>query len=182
MVDMKAKNVSDDTLCHTDDITSITISNDRNLCASGQVGSAPAVFVWDARTGAKKQRFKLNKGARGVDTIAMSTDGKYVALADRHDQHNVYLYTVSTGVGINAVGGANKIFDICFSAAPGDNSFVTAGAKHVKFWDESCTGKGGVFGSAGEITSFACAAYDDQGTCYTGGANGLIYVWKGSSL
>ena len=35
MVDMKAKNVSDDSLCHTDDITSITISSDRRLAASG---------------------------------------------------------------------------------------------------------------------------------------------------
>jgi hypothetical protein len=35
MVDMRAKNVSDDTLCHTDDITSITISADRRLAASG---------------------------------------------------------------------------------------------------------------------------------------------------
>jgi len=54
MVDMKAKNVSDDTLCHTDDITSITISSDRRLAASGQVGASPAAFVWDAQTGQKK--------------------------------------------------------------------------------------------------------------------------------
>jgi hypothetical protein len=34
-VDMKAKNRSDDSLSHTDDITSITISNDRTRAASG---------------------------------------------------------------------------------------------------------------------------------------------------
>ena len=53
-VDMKAKNVSDDSNCHTDDITAITISSDRRWAASGQVGSAPAAFVWDAQTGQKK--------------------------------------------------------------------------------------------------------------------------------
>lgn len=45
---MKAKNISDDTECHTDDITSITISSDRKYAVSGQVGSAPAAFMWDA--------------------------------------------------------------------------------------------------------------------------------------
>lgn len=134
---MKAKNVSDDTMCHTDDITAITISSDRKLAASGQVGSAPAVFVWDALTGKKTNRLKLNKGARGVDAIAMSTDGSYVALADRHDQHNVYIWNLRTGESKSVVGDVNKIFDICFSARQGDTNFVTAGAKHIKFWDVS---------------------------------------------
>lgn len=135
MVDQKAKNISDDTLCHTDDITCITMSSDRTLAASGQVGSAPTVFIWDAKTGEKRQRFKLNKGARGVDAITMSADGKFVAAADRHDQHNVYLFDVLKGTFTTQTGGTSKIFDICFSARPGDYNFVTVGAKHIKFWD-----------------------------------------------
>lgn len=51
---MKAKNVSDDSQCHTDDITSLTMSSDRQWVATGQVGSAPAVFVWNAKTCQKK--------------------------------------------------------------------------------------------------------------------------------
>lgn len=35
----------------------------------------------------------------------------------------------------------------------------------------------GLFGTKGEMTSFACVAYDDQGTAYTGGTNAMIYVW-----
>jgi len=58
-VENTAKNVANDENAHTDDITSITISSDRNWAASGQVGSAPAAFVWNARTGEKKQRYKL---------------------------------------------------------------------------------------------------------------------------
>lgn len=49
-----AKNVSDDSQSHTDDITSLKISVDRNLAVSGQVGSAPAAFLWDTITGEKK--------------------------------------------------------------------------------------------------------------------------------
>lgn len=53
MVDMKAKNISDNSQCHTDDITCLTISADRLHCATGQVGSKPVAFLWDAITGKK---------------------------------------------------------------------------------------------------------------------------------
>ena len=94
MVDNTAKNVANDDNGHTDDITAITISADRNWAASGQVGSAPVAFVWNAKTGEKKQRYKLAKGARGVNAIAMSNDGSLVAMVDIHDDHNVYVFDV----------------------------------------------------------------------------------------
>jgi WD40 repeat protein len=160
-VDNKAKNVSNSTDAHTDDITALTISSDRRWAATGQVGSAPCAFVWDATTGQKKQRFQLTKGARGVDCIAMSTDGTLVALADRHDNHNVYLFDVASGQakGVDK-GDTNRIFDICFSARAGDNKFATAGVKHIKFWDSGLGQKKGVYGSF-DMTSFACVAWDD---------------------
>jgi hypothetical protein len=79
----------------------------------------------------------LAKGARGVDCIAISNDGTLVALVDRHDSHNVYLFDVASGAGSSEKGDVNRIFDIAFSQVPGDNSFVTAGSKHIKFWTAS---------------------------------------------
>ncbi len=113
----------------------------------------------------------------------MSADGNLVAMVDRHDQHNVFVFEAKSGTLVGKdVGDTNKIFDICFSAKKGENRFVTVGAKHIKFWDASpLSGRRGVFGAAGEQTSFACSAFDDQGVCYTGGANGLIYVWNGNT-
>jgi WD40 repeat protein len=97
-------------------------------------------------------------------------------LADRHDQHNVYLFDVASGAGKSQPGDTNKIFDISFSAISGDNSFATAGVKHIKFWNSSLGSKKGIFGKF-DMTSFACVAWDASKTCYTGGANGNIYVW-----
>ena len=54
-----AKNVANDELSHTDDITALSMSADRKWVCSGQVGSAPSAFVWNSVTGEKKQRFKL---------------------------------------------------------------------------------------------------------------------------
>lgn len=179
---MKAKNVSDDTNSHTDDITSIRISTDRKYAVSGQVGSSPAAFMWDAATGQKVQRYKLPKGSRGIDAIALSNDGSLVAMVDRHDDHNVYVFEAQSGQLIGKTkGDTNRVFDLCFSARQGDTSFVTVGAKHIRFWSANpLDGKRGVFGS-NEQTSFACCAFDDQGVAYAGGANGLIYVWNGTS-
>lgn len=183
-VENTAKNVANDEKAHTDDITSISISSDRNWAASGQVGAAPSAFVWNAKTGEKKQRFKLAKGARGITAIAMSTDSKLVACVDLNDEHNVYVFDVESGsLKMKDKGDTNKIFDICFSQKPGDNTFATAGSKHIKFWyPEQLKGEKGLFSGKAEMTSFACVAYDNNGVCYTGGCNAMIYVWNGREL
>lgn len=184
MVDNTAKNVANDESAHTDDITALTVSTDRNWAATGQVGSAPAAFVWNAKTGEKKQRYKLLKGARGVTAIAMSGDGKLVACVDISDDHNVYVFDVDSGaLKMKEKGDTNKIFDVCFSAKPGENTFATAGSKHIKFWyPDQMKGEKGLFQGKGEMTSFACVAYDNNGVCYTGGCNSQIYVWNGKEL
>lgn len=96
-VDNTAKNVANDDLAHTDDIMAITVSSDRQWAASGQVGSIPSAFVWNSKTGDKKQRFKLPKGARGINAIALSNDCKYVAMVDLNDEHMVHVYEVESG-------------------------------------------------------------------------------------
>jgi hypothetical protein len=54
MVENTAKNVANDENAHTDDITALSVSESRKLCATGQVGASPAAFVWDATSGQKR--------------------------------------------------------------------------------------------------------------------------------
>jgi WD40 repeat protein len=116
----------------------LMVSSDKKICVSGQVGPSPAVFVWDPVTGEKKTRAKLAKGARGVNAVAISGDNSLFAVVDLNDSHNVYLFDANTGqLKGQEKGDTNKIFDVAFSAAPGDNSFCTVGSKHIKFWDTS---------------------------------------------
>jgi hypothetical protein len=37
-------------------------------------------------------------------------------------------------------------------------------------------GKSGIYDGA-KMTSFSCCVWDDQGICWTGGANSLVYKW-----
>ncbi len=155
-----------------------------NNVATGQVGPAPVAFVWDATTGEKKQRFKLPKGARGIRCISLSNGSKYVACVDMSNNHSVYVYDVSSGAQIfTQEGDTADIIDCCFNQQQGQYNFITAGAKHVKFWypeEKKC--EKALFGTKGEVTNFNCATYDQNGVAYTGGLNSLIYVWKGRDL
>lgn len=45
------------------------------------------------------------------------------------------------------------------------------------------TSKRGVFGKAGKLGTMLCVAYGSgDGLCYSGGADGLVYHWNGSTL
>jgi len=83
-VDCTAKNVANDNDHHTDDILSIAIDPARQTAVSGQVGSAPTIFCWDACTGQKKNRIKIGKGARGIAAVSINGDG-CIAAVDMHD-------------------------------------------------------------------------------------------------
>ena len=72
---------------------------------------------------------------------------------------------------------------MAFTGRPGENTFATAGSKHIKFWyPDQMKGEKGLFQNKAEQTSFACVAYDDKGVCYTGGCNSMIYVWPSKEL
>lgn len=169
---------------HTDDILALAINNARDTCVTGQVGRAPVLFTWDAVTGEKKQRFKLSKGARGVNCVAFSEDGSLIACADLSNNHNVYVFEADSGNLLwKTKGDTNKIFDIAFSNEPGSKRFATAGVKHLYFWDAAegaGSKKKGLFGST-DMTSFSCVAWSDKGHAFSGGSNGSIYVWEDRS-
>lgn len=183
VVDMVAKRNANDNDEHTNDIIALDVSADRRTVVSGQVGSAPVAFTWDSVTGEKKQRFKLNKGSRGVNAVALNHDCSLVALVDLHNDHNVYVYDANSGsLKMKDKGGPAKIFDVCFTTKA-ENTFASVGSKHIMFWDAN-TGKSdkGLFMKKGEMTSFACATYDNNGLCWTGGSNSQIYIWSGREL
>lgn len=177
-VENTAKNVAKDNNHHTDDVMAIRLCPQRMTAVSGQVGSSPTIFKWDATTGEKKQRIKIGKGARGIKAVAITEDG-WVAAVDLHNEHQVYVYDADGQCVWKEKGDTNMIHDVCWDV--NSKRFATAGVKHIYFWNASSpTGdkKKGLFSGKSQ-TSFACVAFDDQGKCWTGGSNGCVYVWGG---
>ena len=170
---------------HTDDIMALAITEDKKTCATGQVGQAPLVYIWDACTGDFQKQIKLPRGTRGVSALGFSIDGAFLAVADLHNDHNVYVFDANTGEQkFKDKGGPDKIFDIAWSKKPGDVRFVTAGIKHVKFWTpfEEKKVEKGLFMGKGKLSSFACATFDANGNAFLGAMNGNVYKWVDRSL
>lgn len=179
---MVAKNEADDSKCHMDDILSLDISTDRKTVVTGQVGKSPSVHVWDAETAEPKCTFKLKEGSRGVAAISISPCQRYVACVDHHNDHHVVIYNIKRGKQLlHLEGGKESIIHVAWSKKADDLRFATVGLKELKFWNPADATKRlytkGTFGTKGKITSFTSATFDAEGTCYSAGANGMIYTW-----
>lgn len=179
---MVAKNVADDSKFHMDDILSLDVSPDRKLVVSGQVGKAPSVHFWDAETCESKGMFKLKDGARGVAAISVSPCLRYVAVVDMHNDHHVVIYNIKRNkLLLHIEGGKEKIIHAAWSRKPDDLRFCTVGLKELKFWNPADATKRlftkGTVGTKAKLTSFNSVCFDVEGTAFTSGTNGLIYIW-----
>ena len=58
---------------------------------------APIIFVWDAANDLKKGIMRLPKGSRSVTALGFNRNSTYLAAADLHNDHNVYVFKVEDG-------------------------------------------------------------------------------------
>jgi len=92
--EMTRKQLDTSTMGHSDDITALCMNVERTMVATGQVGLAPPIYVWDSRTAELLHSFKLPKGSRGVSGLGFSKDGRYIAAVDLHNEHKVHCFDV----------------------------------------------------------------------------------------
>lgn len=184
--DNASKKVARDEACHTNDITAMDMSCCRTLCATGQNGSKPVAFVWCSTSGDKKGRYKLDKGCREITAISLSPDNKHVAMADNSNDHNLWIFDVSSESKVKKEKcGPDRIYHIAWSIKDGDCKVATAGVKHLAIWDLDAAKfkkRKGLYGGKGNPTSHCCVTWCKQGRCYSGGANSHIYVWEDREL
>lgn len=170
---------------HDDDIVCLAISPDRKYVATGQVGAKASLFIWDAeecKLKAPSSKYKITaKNTRAVSACSWSSDGKFVAFLDRSDKPIAYVVDSTTGkLAYSESSGANQVLAIAWSKKPGEHAFATCGNRSIIFWNSDA--KSRKVGTGHGAQSFTCLTYDDKGTCYAGGANGEVYIFKGSSL
>jgi WD40 repeat protein len=134
-VSMEAKSGSDESEFHRDDILSLDVSGDRKLVITGQSGKQPSVHVWNAEDQTQVCSFQLEKGARGVAAVSISSCGRYVACVDMSNDHKVTIYNIERKkLLVTVQGGTEKIFDVAWSKRADDLRFATLAQKSVSFW------------------------------------------------
>lgn len=183
-------------LGHDDDITCITVDASLTLCATGQMGKAPCVHVWQVDT--RKCLYIIGKGMleRAICAIGFSHDASYIAAIGSDNHHLLTVWDISRGpklkptlVGTSACqnGKPPQISSLFFSPFDKDQ-FVTCGKKHIRFWSRGEDGrlksKSGVFSSRTNALDVSapkamlCGVYLNDTVVVTGGSNGCVYMWN----
>jgi len=94
----------------------------------------------------------------------------------------MYIYNVQRKkMLLTLSAGTDAIFNIQWSKKPNDLKFVAVTTRSIQFWNPADASKklfkNGTFGQKYTQTKFNCASFDEDGICYSGGANGGIHVW-----
>lgn len=148
---------------HSDDVTALCLSFNRELVASGQNGQCPILMVWSAMTGEKIAKKRLPKGSRLVTAVGISCQNNYIAAGDAAEKITVHIFKMD--------GGAAPITSCCINAKiahlawspTGEDKFGTAGLNHVIVCDFN--GKDapkmlkGKAGSEGKVQSMCSIAW-----------------------
>lgn len=124
----------------------------------------------------------LGDSAKGVQALSLSPCQRYVAAVDKSNDHNMSIFNVSKKKMIVQVSaGTDAINDICWSKKPNDLRFSAVSTRAIQFWHPADATKklfkNGTFGQKFPQTKFNCATFDEEGLCYSGGANGSVHCW-----
>ena len=169
---------------HQDDITDLHVcpSEGRNIVATGECGAKSTVHVWDSTTMRSISSFSLGPSAKGVASLSMSPCQRYVACVDSSNDHMMSIYNVNRKKMIVQVSaGTDACLEIQWSKKPNDLRFAAVTTRALQFWHPADATKKlfkhGTFGQRFPQTKFHCAAFDEDGLCYSGGANGSVHCW-----
>lgn len=169
---------------HQDDVTTLDIAGGefRNIVCTGECGKLSTVHVWDTNTMSSIASFNLGPTAKGVAALSISPCMRYVAAVDQSNDHTMYIYNVQRKkMLLSLSAGSDAIYNIQWSKKPNDLKFVAVTSRSLQFWNPADASKklfkAGTFGSKFQQTKFNCAAFDEDGICYSGGANGGVHVW-----
>ena len=73
----------------------LSVSDDRKTVATGQNGVEPMIFIWDAETAQQDMMLKLPRGSRACSAIALSPDGKWLAVSDMSESKSVTIFDLN---------------------------------------------------------------------------------------
>ncbi|XP_050404782.1 echinoderm microtubule-associated protein-like 6 [Patella vulgata] len=171
-------------LGHDDDIISLTLHPERSLVATGQIGKKPYICVWDTSTCETVSILKEGH-EHGVSAMGFDREGSRLVSVglDQHSTINVWDWRKGK-ILATVRGHSDKVFDVQFHPFM-ENTIVSCGVKHIKFWSlcgNALTAKKGVFGKVGEIQTILCLAFGAGNLTYSGTMSGDIYIWKDNNL
>lgn len=166
---------------HNDDIESLDINSDRTKCVTGQRGQNPLVCYWDISTCKSIQKFSIGRGNRAAKCVRFDKSGKYIIVADEHNDHNVHIFNLSGQKIAMMKSGGDPIYDM----DTGKGSYIGAiatkrGVQFLEFNDNLLNIKKGIFGGNPAADQTSICSIKDGSQYASGSINGSLYLWSGN--
>jgi len=121
---------------HTDEVSCLALSKSGRFLASGQItymGFTADIIVWDMETRTMVHRMSLHKVK--VQSLAFSSDDKYLASLGGQDDNSVVIWDVETGAAVCGSPTANEHV-LCVKFFNNTNTkLVTGGNNNLNVWD-----------------------------------------------
>jgi RNA polymerase sigma factor (sigma-70 family) len=161
---------------HGHGVRSVGFSRDGKTLASI---SEHAILLWDPTTG-KPIAHNLNKLQYDGLSMALSPDGKMVAVGGGHGSFETHLLELATGKEIGVAPHKDAVWCVAFS--PDGKYVASAGHDHKVFLLEVATGKliTHIDGQQGPV--FCVAFSPDSRTLASGGEDTTVLLWEVNRL
>jgi len=151
----------------------VAFAPDGKTLATGTFGRDRTARLWDVATGKELRRFDADESAFGVESIAISPDGKTLATGGRNDQ--VLLWDMGTGKQIREIPShGGNIVGVAFSPDGKTLAFGGATDNQIHLLDIPNGGEVRVF-KADPDRLFCIAMAPDGKSLVSGGAN--LSLW-----
>ena len=165
---------------HTDDVISLAMHPDGQLCATGQVGDMPMIVVWDVAT--QRNKAVLRGFHRlGVSHIKFDSTGKLLLSVGLDAQSSLAVYNwEQSRIIASTVVSNKKVMAACFVG----DKVLTGGEGFVKFWTlkNGClTSQNAVWDSHVEGHDFFCICAEPLGdkVAIVAGVSGSLVLFDG---
>ncbi|GMH62047.1 hypothetical protein TrLO_g8072 [Triparma laevis f. longispina] len=167
---------------HDDDVMSLSMHPDGQLCATGQVGDLPLIVVWDV---ASQKNKAVLKGFHtdGVSIIKFNSSGKFLLSVGMDSMNSLAVYDwEQSRLVASTVCSKKKIMASCFVG----DKILTGGEGFCKFWtmkDGNLTSQTALWEGVSVIdrTNFFCMCAEalDSNVALTSGVSGVLIMWDG---
>jgi WD40 repeat protein len=145
---------------------------------SGQAGKGSAAFLWDSETCEVKKRFQLADGFNGVAACSISADNKQICLAENSADGCIQVLSVDDGSVVYSTSIKKNILAVQFSF---DGRISVAAEKYFGIIEVGKSITECELNNNGPKTTHCSTCWDEKGRAYSGGSNGLVYIWENNA-
>ena len=165
---------------HLGRVSALTLSRDRDLIATGEVGTRPMLCIWKLPGTDPHRSIEISGPSAGTDILAFSEDTKLILSVDSSEDQLIRVYEVKTGaLAAQVVPRPGQVRSAAWSCK--EHKFVTVGVGHFAMWT---MGEGAVQRvDVGEgRKDFGIVRFLASGEFVTTADDGKIYQYAGSQL